>query len=195
MKKIVQAFKYCFVGKILLVKSTFNVNPKPRVKNFCTAYNFLIHFFEWCSQQKKYRSVVILEDGAASACVKTRILNPNHGATSHQVSNFGNGHDSEFLANALTPTEVLFSNKRDKVSHPPLTFKNNRIHQTLSQKRLGLVLNSKLGFNQHIDDKINICNKIIGIMKRLSMNLFRNILLTKYESFVRSLLVYADVSI
>ena len=70
----------------------------------------------------------MLKDGAASACVKTRILYPNHGATSHQVSNLGGGHNSEFLANALTPTEVLFSHNRAKVSHPPLTFNNNKIH-------------------------------------------------------------------
>ena len=70
----------------------------------------------------------MLKDGTASACVKTRILNPSHGVTSHQVSNLGDGHNSEFLANALTPTEVLFSHNRDKVSHPPLTFNSNKIH-------------------------------------------------------------------
>ena len=35
-----------------------------------------------------------------------------------------------------------------------------------SQKHLGLILDSKLDFNEHIGKKINKCNKIIGIMKR-----------------------------
>ena len=35
-----------------------------------------------------------------------------------------------------------------------------------SQKHLGLVLDSKLDFNEHIENKINKCCKTIGIMKR-----------------------------
>ena len=34
-----------------------------------------------------------------------------------------------------------------------------------SQKHLGLVLDSKPDFNEHIDNKINKCNKIIGTIK------------------------------
>ena len=54
------------------------------------------------------------------------------------------------------------------------------------------ILDSKLNFNQHKDDKINKCNKIIRIMRRLSMTLSRKSLLTIYISFARSLLDYTD---
>ena len=55
-----------------------------------------------------------------------------------------------------------------------------------------MVLNSKLGFNQHLDDKINRCKKIIRIMKKNSMTLSKK-KLAIYKSFVRPLLCYADI--
>ena len=90
-------------------------------------------------------------------------------------------------------TEFCFSRKRDNVPHKLLTFNNNKIQSAPAQKHLGLALGSKLDFNQHIDDKIYKCNKIIGTMRRLSMTLSRKSLLTTYKSFVRPLLDYADI--
>ena len=90
-------------------------------------------------------------------------------------------------------TEVCFSHKRHNVPHEPLTFNNNKIQSAPAQKHLGLLLDSKLDFNQRIDDKINKCNKIIGTVRRLSMTLSRKSLLTIYKSFARPLLGYADV--
>ena len=86
--------------------------------------------------------------------------------------------------------EVCFSHKRNNVS---LTFNNNKIQSAPSQKHLGLVLDSMLDFNQQIDDKINRCNKIIGVMKRLSMTCSRKTLLIIYKSFVGPLLDYTDI--
>ena len=90
-------------------------------------------------------------------------------------------------------TEVCVLQKRDNVPHKPLTFNNNKIQFAPAPKNLGLILDSKLDFNQHIDDKINKCNKIIGIMRRLSMTVSRKSLLRIYKSFVRPLLDYADI--
>ena len=55
--------------------------------------------------------------------------------------------------------------------HQHLTFNNNKIQSAPLNKYLGLALDSKLDFNQHINDEINRYDKIIGIMKRLSMAL------------------------
>ena len=90
-------------------------------------------------------------------------------------------------------TEVCFSHKRDNVPHEPLTFNNNKIQSIPAQKHLGFILDSKLDFNQHIDDKISKCDKIIGTMRRVSITLSRKSLLTIYKSFVRPLLDYADI--
>ena len=53
-----------------------------------------------------------------------------------------------------------------------------------SQKHLGLILESKLDFNEHIESKIGKCNEIIRSMKKLSLILSRKSLLTIYKSFV-----------
>ena len=90
-------------------------------------------------------------------------------------------------------TEVCFSHKRDNVPHDPLNFNNNKIQSAPAQKHLGLILDSKFDFNQHIDDKTNKCTKTIGTMRRLSMTLSRKSLLTIYKSFVRPLLDCADI--
>ena len=65
--------------------------------------------------------------------------------------------------------EILFSKKHEKDNHPPLTFNGNNVQIAISRKHLGLVFDSKLDSNEHISNKINKCNKIIGIMKKLSL--------------------------
>ena len=52
------------------------------------------------------------------------------------------------------------------------------------------VLDSKPNFNVHVDQKIKKCNRIIGLIRRLSISLPRNALLTIYKSFVRPHLDY-----
>ena len=89
--------------------------------------------------------------------------------------------------------EVCFSNKCDKGNYPPLHFNSTNIQVVDSQKHLGLVLDSKLNFNEHIESKITKCNKIIGLMKKLSQFLSRKSLLTIYKSFVRPNLDYTDI--
>ena len=87
---------------------------------------------------------------------------------------------------------------------------NTKVQLATSQKHLGLILDSKLDFNEHIDNKNNKCNKIIGIMKRPSLILWRkiniqiqikqqytnqynNINITVYKSFVRPNVNYTDI--
>ena len=60
----------------------------------------------------------------------------------------------------------------------------------LITERVGLFLNNKLDVNKHLDEKINKCNKIIGMMKKLSPLVSRQSLLTIYRSFVRQILDY-----
>ena len=58
---------------------------------------------------------------------------------------------------------------------------------------LGLYLDKKLNFSQHINIKISKANKETGIIKRLSHILPRKSLLTVYKSFSRPHLDYCDV--
>ena len=91
--------------------------------------------------------------------------------------------------------EVIFSRNTssNNLSHPPIKFNNNDISKCPHQKHLGIVLDSKLNFNAHVDQKIKNCNRIIGLIRRLSISLPRNALLTIYKSFVRPHLDYGDI--
>ena len=75
-----------------------------------------------------------------------------------------------------------------------LRFDNNDdIFKQPHQKHLGIVLDSKLNFNAHVDQKIKKCNRVIGLIRRLSVALPQNVLLTIYNSFVRPHLDYGDI--
>ena len=89
--------------------------------------------------------------------------------------------------------EICFSHKRDSENYPSLVFNDTKVQLANNQKHVGLILDSKLDFNEHIDNKMKKCNKIIGIMKRISLILSRKSLLTIYKSFVRPNLDYADI--
>ena len=89
--------------------------------------------------------------------------------------------------------EVCFFHKREKVVYPPLKFNNNDVQSANGQKHLWLVLDSKLDFNEHVNNEINKCNKSICLMKKLSLTLSRNCLLTIYKTFVKPVLNYANI--
>ena len=66
--------------------------------------------------------------------------------------------------------EVIFSRKSKVHFHPALTFNNNDVRKCAHQKHLGIILDSKLDFNIHVDNKIKKCYRMIGIIKRLSVS-------------------------
>ena len=71
--------------------------------------------------------------------------------------------------------EILFSKKHENDNYPRLNFNGNNVQTAISQKHLGLVLDFKLDFNEHISNKINKCNKIIGIMKKPPISITENV--------------------
>ena len=62
--------------------------------------------------------------------------------------------------------EVLFSQKHNIPNHPPLN--GSIISKVKVHKHLGLIIDSKLSFVSHINEKINKAKKVIGILKYLS---------------------------
>ena len=89
--------------------------------------------------------------------------------------------------------EVIFSSRTNKISHPTTTFNTVPVARTSCQKHLGLHLDEKLNFSQHINIKISKANKGIGIIERLSHILPRKSLLTIYKSFIRPHFDYWEV--
>ena len=60
--------------------------------------------------------------------------------------------------------KICLSHKRDNKNFLSLMLNNTKVKLATSQKHLGLILDSKRDFNEHIDSKMNKCNKIIGII-------------------------------
>ena len=86
--------------------------------------------------------------------------------------------------------EVIFSRKIRKTYHPSIYFNNKSVKQVPSQKHLGLILDSKLNFQEHLQNILNKVNKSIGLLRKLQNVLPREPLLTIYKSFVRPDLGY-----
>ena len=55
------------------------------------------------------------------------------------------------------------------------------------------LLKPSLNLNIHIDQKIKKCNKTIGFIRQLSVNLPRNALLAIHKSFIRPHLDFGDI--
>ena len=62
---------------------------------------------------------------------------------------------------------VIFYHKRSVSYHPPLTFNNIPVAQTNSQKHLGMQLDKKLNFEEHLKKVEFKVNKTIGIIRKL----------------------------
>ena len=82
--------------------------------------------------------------------------------------------------------EVLFSRKIQKSSQPSLIFNNNIVTQSLTQKHLGMFLDTKLDFQKNLKSTFSKVNKTIGLLQKLHHILPRSPLLTIYKSFIRS---------
>ena len=89
--------------------------------------------------------------------------------------------------------ELIFSRKVQTTNHPPLFFNENVVPKTTLQKHLGMFLDSKLNFSEHLKTIFQKTNKTIGLLRKLQTLLPRAPLITIYKSFIRSHLDYGDM--
>ena len=89
--------------------------------------------------------------------------------------------------------EVIFSRKIKKLLHPTLLFNNIPLSNSLFQKHLGLTLDIKLNFSEHIKSITRKISKTLGLLRKFQQILPRSSLLTIYKTFIRSRLDYADI--
>ena len=89
--------------------------------------------------------------------------------------------------------EVIFSRKTKKLPHPSLVFDNAKVTQSIYQKHLGIRIDSKLTFENHLRMVTTKINKTIGLLCNLQNLLPRTALITIYKAFVRSHLDYGDI--
>ena len=89
--------------------------------------------------------------------------------------------------------KVIFRRKTKKLSHSPLVFNNANVTRSIYQKQIGITLDSKLTFENHINMGTTKINETIGLLHQLQNPLPRTALITIYKAFVRSHLEYGDI--
>ena len=63
--------------------------------------------------------------------------------------------------------EVLFSRKKNTQNHPTLSINNIQVERASSRKHLGLKLDERLSFKQHIESAIAKIHKGVAVIKKL----------------------------
>ena len=89
--------------------------------------------------------------------------------------------------------EIVFSRKANASNHKTVYFNNVPVIRENIQKHLGLFLDSKLNFFDHINEKIKKATKGVNVKRKMNLLLPRSSVLTIYKPFVRLHLDYADV--
>ena len=67
--------------------------------------------------------------------------------------------------------EVIFSRKKKTQIHPTISFNNIQVARVSHHKHLGVLLDQKLNFEQHIDTTILNINKGTSVIKELRHSL------------------------
>ena len=89
--------------------------------------------------------------------------------------------------------EIIFSRKVQNTNHSCLIFNYNTASLTESHKHLGIVLDSRLDFKEHLEIIFKKNSKTIGLLRKLQNLLPRKSLITVYKSFIRPHLDYGDI--
>ena len=90
-------------------------------------------------------------------------------------------------------SEVLFSCKKSSPNHPQLISNGTVVAKINEQKHLGLIHDSNLFFEKHLNEKMMKAKKIVGILKHLSKCLPPKTLDQMYKALVRSHFDYCDI--
>ena len=139
---------------------------------------------------KIYANVIFLFSHVSDKSTSQNELNKDLQAISNWTSQWKMQFNPDLKIQAQ---EEYFSKKANNVSSLPVTFSNTKVVTCSSQKHLGLVLDQQLNFNNHIKSKMTKCYKMIGITKRLPVNIPRDALLRIYKSLIRTHLDYRDI--
>ena len=73
-------------------------------------------------------------------------------------------------------TRFTFQEKLTKENFQNLNFNGSNVEACSPQKHLGFIMDDKLNFDVHVQNRISKCNKIVGIVKQLSVIIPRDVL-------------------
>ena len=89
--------------------------------------------------------------------------------------------------------QVIFSQKKGTVVHPPIFFNGSEVAVKLKHKHLGMILDSKLNFHSHIREAIVKARRGIEIIRFLFKYVSRDVLDQIYKLYVRPHVDYDDI--
>ena len=89
--------------------------------------------------------------------------------------------------------EIIFSNKRSPSVFEPLTFNNIPVKLATETKHLGLILDNKLSFLSHIENKLAKARQGLGLLRQLKKWVSLNVLDVVYKLYIRPHFDYGDV--
>ena len=81
--------------------------------------------------------------------------------------------------------EVIFPRKLQKTNHNQVYFNDNSVKQVPSQKHIGIYLDTKLNFQEHLNNVLSKVNKTIRLLRKLQAFLPRQSLVTVYKASIR----------
>ena len=89
--------------------------------------------------------------------------------------------------------EIIFSRKTKKICHLSLRFNSSIVSQSPYQMQLGMFLDARFTFEEHLKVITTKVNKTIGLLRKLRKTLPRPVLMTMCKAFVRPHLDYGDI--
>ena len=89
--------------------------------------------------------------------------------------------------------EVIFSRKSKRTGHPTVYFNHAPVARTNCDKHLGMYLDEKLNYLQHIKELSSKANRGFGVIQKLRHILPRHSLITIYKLFVGPHLDYGEI--
>ena len=98
-----------------------------------------------------------------------------------------------FNPDPTKPAEAIIFTNRNSTSYETVSNADVDVQPVDFHKHLGFVLDSKMNYSNHLDEKVNKANQGIGVIRRLYHYLPRNALLQIYKSYIRPHLDYCDV--
>ena len=117
-----------------------------------------------------------------SPAISSSNLNEDFAKIAHWAYQWKMSFNSEITKQAQ---EIILSRKKNSTSHPSLYFNNTPIQRKSVQKHLGLFLDEKLSFLEHIDEKIKKATVWVTLMRKLNLLLPRSSLLTVCKCFIK----------
>ena len=63
--------------------------------------------------------------------------------------------------------EIIFNKKKTVSTHPVVYFNNTPVNSTATHEHLGMILDSKLSYENHLQSVFSRISKTIGLLRKL----------------------------